>query len=140
MSEPMKNSLEVQRIYFELVLRANPHDETIRFALAQVLKELGEEHAADACYDQGIAWANRQWLPRLFLFSAVTGLVSAGLWLAGVRWAWALVVIAMLGPLAWWLIRRNRQHYLPQVGFMQRAQADQEVDMAAEIERAGREE
>ncbi len=127
-------TLELQKDYFELALQTNPADETVRFALAQVLKEMGQEVEANRCYDEGIAHVNRLWLPKLFVFGYVSVVIAACLYLF-VHWLWLAILVALAGPTAWAIMRRNRHKWMPQIGFGQRAETLKKVDISAELRR-----
>ena len=126
------NSLAVQRDYFSKVAAANPRDETAPFSLAQVLRELGDEQTANTHYDAGIAAANANWLRKLPVFILPSVIVAAIMWQQSVA-PWLCVIVGVLGPVAWLFIRRNRQRWLPIVGFTQRAETAAKVDMAAAL-------
>jgi hypothetical protein len=128
-----QNTLQVQLAYFENVARRNPRNECLRFALAQVHKELGNDSHADRCYDEGIALENRNWFPKLFWFTAMSGGLAFVVWLLGARWLWLAAIITAVGPIGWLWIRRNRHKWLPQVGLWQRAEMVKSVDMPAAL-------
>ncbi len=130
---PFNNTLAVQREFFELAIKHDPNDEGLRFALAQTLKELGLEFEANGWYDQGIVHADWLWFPKLFTFTAVSGVGAALLWEVGVERLWALALVVAVGPAFWWLIRRNRRYWLPQVAYMQRSATIERVDLLKEI-------
>jgi hypothetical protein len=126
------NSLTVQRNYFSRVVSENPRDESAPFALAQVLRELGDEQKANAHYDAGIATANVNWLRKLPIFALPSMIVAAIMWQQSIT-PWLCAIVGLLGPAVWLFIRRNRQRWLPIVGFAQRAETAAKVDMAATL-------
>lgn len=126
------NSLTVQRDYFSHVVSVNPRDEFAPFALAQVLRELGDLQQADAHYDAGLAAANANWLRKLPLFALPSIVLAAILWQQSFA-PWLCAIIGVVGPAMWLLIRRNRRRWLPMVGFAERAETAAKVDMAAAL-------
>lgn len=128
-------TLEMQKDYFELALQGNPADETVRFALAQVLKEMGREAEANRFYDDGIVNLDRLWFPKLIAFAAISIVIAVCLYLFVVPWLWLAIPVALAGPVAWGFIRRNRHKWMPQVGFSQRANTLENVDIPGELRR-----
>lgn len=126
-------TLELQKEYFELVLRMDPAHETIRFSLAQVLKEMGQEVEANRFYEEGIAHVNRLWFPKLFIFGYVSVVIAACFYVFVVPWVWLSILVVLAGPAAWGFIRRNRHKWMPQIGFEQRAETLKYVDIVGEL-------
>ena len=131
----LNHSLELQREYFKLALRIEPASETVRFALARVLKDLGQDEEAARMFDEGIRHANSVWFPRLFAFTGVSVIVALLGWVAGLRSPWLIAPLAALGPLLWLLIHHNRQKSLPSIGYWERENLVESLNMAEEIER-----
>lgn len=126
------NSLEVQRSYFSELVSEHPRDETLPFALAQVLHELGNDPQANTCYDMAVAVAKRNWLRKLPLFLLPSLVAAFILWQQSFSPWWAIAA-ACVGPVFWCLIFRNRRRWLPIVGFMQRAEIAAKTDMRAAL-------
>ncbi len=129
----LNNDLKIQREYFDLIVQAKPRDETFRFALAQILKDMGHDEEANRVYDEGIALANRLWFPKLFVFTILSVSLALIIWLLGAKWLWLLIPVTLLGPAIWIVIRRNRHKWLPQVGFWQRQQTIRSLDLRNEL-------
>lgn len=130
------NPLHIQRQFFSNLCTRNNSDESMPFALAQVVCEMGNQEEANKIFDNAIAKANRNWNRRLPLFAiASIGLSLILLWLQFSLWIVGLV--GSVGPIAWWLIRRNRQHWVPAVGFMQRAEIAANTNMAEALAVSG---
>jgi len=128
-------TLELQKDYFELTLQTNPTHETLRFALAQVLKEMGQEVEANRLYDEGIAHLNRLWFPKLLAFGFISVLIAVCLYLFVVQRLWLAIPVALAGPVLWARIRHNRHEWMPQIGFGQRAGTLENVDIPGELRR-----
>ena len=126
------NSLAIQRSYFSQVIAENPCDETAPFSLAQVMRELGDQQKANTYYDAGIAAGNANWLRKLPAFILPSVIAAAIMWQQAVA-PWLCVIVGLVGPSLWLYIRRNRQRWLPMVGFAQRAETAGKVDMAAAL-------
>jgi len=126
------NPLEVQRDYFAKIIEENPRDDTMPFALAQVLRELGNKDEADNCYDRGISVGKRNWYRKLPFFLLPSVVAAPILWLLSFA-PWLGIVVAVLGLGLWMYIFRNRQHWLPIVGMARRAEAAAHIDMAAAL-------
>lgn len=126
------NSLEIQRDYFSRVVAANPRDEFAPFALAQVLRELGDHQQANATYDAAIDAANANWLLKLPAFALPSLVIAAVLWQQAFT-PWLVGIVALLGPAFWLVIRRNRHRGLPSVGFAHRAATAAQIDMQAQL-------
>lgn len=126
------NSLEIQRDYFSRVVAANPHDECAPFALAQVLRELGDHQHANETYDAAIDAANAKWLRKLPVFALPSLAIAAVLWQQAVT-LWLVGIVALMGPALWLVIRRNRHRELPSIGFAHRAATAAQVDMQAKL-------
>lgn len=128
-------TLEMQKDYFEVALQQDPADETVRFALAQVLKEMDLEAEANRLYDEGIAHLDRLWFPKLISFAAISVGIAVCLYLFVVPWLWLAIPVALAGPVMWGVIRRNRRQWMPQVGFSQRASTLENADIPGELRR-----
>lgn len=124
------NPLEIQKEYFTKLIKQNPNDETAPFALAQVIRELGSHEEADRWYDDGIARGKRNWFRKLPWFLVPTVAATALLLQQGFT-PWLAAPVGLAGPALWLIIYRNRQRWLPLIGFSQRAETAARVDMAA---------
>ena len=131
----MVNSLEIQREYFELALRVNPDDETIRFSLAAVLKDLGENQEAYRMYVKGLDHLNDVWLSKIFSFTLISGAAALILRLLGVKSIYVLAFVFLLGPFFWAWIRRNRRKCVPELGYSYRESTVQSMNLANKVER-----
>jgi hypothetical protein len=129
------NPLEVQKAYFSKLVDESPRDETLVFALAQVLREMGDDAAAVQRYDEGVAVANQNRFRRFPLYALPSLVAAAALWYFSFA-PWLAVLVGLVGPTVWFLIYRNRQRWLPIVGFSQRAKIAARVDMVAALARA----
>lgn len=127
------NPLETQQLYFAKLIQEDPRDDSIPFALAQVLMELGEHEDANKCYDKALALGKQNWYRKLPLFLLPSVIVAVLLWKQ--QFTPLLIgIVAAIGPLLWLMIFRNRQHWLPIVGFGQRAEIAAQIDMMAALQ------
>lgn len=126
------NPLETQRLYFERLAAEDPRDDSIPFALAQVLMELGEHETANACYDKALAMGKRNWYRKLPFFGIPSAVIGVILWQQQFA-LWLVGIASVLGPAIWLMIFRNRQRWLPIVGFGQRAETAAQIDMASAL-------
>jgi hypothetical protein len=126
------NPLATQRDYFARLCAADPADETLPFALAQVLREMGSEEEANRRYDQGIATVKRNWCWKSPWFFVPSLAGAAALWQQGFA-PWLVGVVGLVGPLLWYRIYGNRLRWIPYVGFSQRAETAGKVDMAGAL-------
>jgi hypothetical protein len=134
LGEIQNNSLTLQRDFFFRVVAENPRDETLPFALAQVLWEMGDKAAAKACYDAATATANARWFRRLPFFLLPTIIIAPVMWQLSIA-LWPAAFVGFAGIAFWLHIRRNRQRSLPEIGYWQRAEITANVDIAAELSR-----
>jgi hypothetical protein len=130
LGEVQNNPLEVQREYFAHLVAINPGYDSLPFALAQVLRELGHNVEPQLFYDAALATANRNWLRKLPFYVLPALAMEVFLWNQGYP-PWAAVVVGVIGAGLWFQIHRNRQRWLPIRGFLERADAAAKVDMRA---------
>ena len=131
------NSLQIQLEYFTRALAENPHDESVPFSLAQILRELGEDQKANEYYDAGIKTANTKWLRKLPFFTLPSIIVAMVMWQQSIA-PWLAIVVALTGPVVWFFIRHNRQRWLPIVGFDLRSETAAKIDMKATLKSESR--
>lgn len=123
------NPLEIQFLYYTELIREHPRDDSIPFALAQVLMELGEHEEAHRCYDKALALGKRNWYRKLSVFLLPSVIVAVVLWQQQFL-PWLVGIVAAIGLLLWFMIFRNRQRWLPIAGFDQRAITAAQINMA----------
>lgn len=102
--------------YLDLLLKIQPRDELLRFAMALAVRETGDEQAADRWFAEGIRHLDVLWLANLLWF--VLGSFGGAIVAATMGLGWVeCSVLAALGPLLWAWIRRNRHRHVPPIGF-----------------------
>lgn len=112
-----ESSPEEVLAFIELLLKLHPEDEMLRFARSLALCKTGDQAAADLAFAEGIAHLDQLWMPKLRWFAGASLLLVVILLLLGIVIPLVLIPAALLGPLVWYWVLRNRRRYVPPIGF-----------------------